>query len=259
MTRPLYFTEGSRRLFGVYHAPLAERSSAQAVVMCPPAPQEYMTSHWALRRLAGQLANAGAHVLRFDYFGTGDSAGESDEGTLEIWQADVLAAADKLRELSRVQRVSFVGYRLGATLAWRASQTAPTKPRDLVLWDPVISGATYLRELRVADATFRVRLLHFPSPGEPPTELCGFVLPPAQYEATRAVNLLTEPEPAATRVHLVVGGEDEENRALSARLARDVRRFASVCIPEEQAKGSGNLLANRVLTAIVLALSPEAA
>jgi alpha/beta superfamily hydrolase len=259
MTSPLFFGDGMRRLFGVYSAPASARQGVNAVLICPPGPQEYMTTHWAIRRLATQLANAGAHVLRFDYFGTGDSAGASEDGTLEAWQADILTAADKLRELSRTQRVSVLGYRLGATLAWRASQVAATKPRDLVLWDPVIVGNSYLRELMVADDTFKVRLLYFPPVVNPPAELGGFVLPPEQYRATLAVNLLSEPLPSATRVHLIVGSENSENEALAARLKRDARRFTYVSVPEEQASGSGNFLPSRVLTAITAVLSSEAA
>jgi uncharacterized protein len=259
MTSPLYFGEGSRRLFGVYHPPTSPRERAQAVVLCPPAPQEYMTSHWALRRLATHLAKAGAHVLRFDYFGTGDSAGDSDAGTFELWQEDIESAANKLRELSRVSRVSLAGYRLGATLAWRASQAAELKTRDLVLWDPVISGKSYLNELRVADATFNVRLLYFPARTEPPDELCGFSLPKAQFAAIDAVDLLTEPLPKAVRMHLSVSAETAETRALSARLEQETRRFSYAHSSEAHAGGGGNLLGNQVLATIVAALAPEAA
>jgi alpha-beta hydrolase superfamily lysophospholipase len=218
-----------------------------------------MTSHWALRRLATQLAKAGAHVLRFDYFGTGDSAGGSDEGTFARWQEDIQSAASKLSELARVSRVSLAGYRLGATLAWRASQSAELKARDLVLWDPVISGKSYLRELRIADDTFNVRLLHFPAWNDPPTELCGFSFPKAQYDAVEALDLLTEPLPKAIRVHLSVSAKTEETRALAARLEQETRRFSYAHAPGAQAGGSGNLLGNHVLATIVAALAPEAA
>ncbi len=77
MTLPLFFGDPARQLFGVYH-PAAEGNAAErAVVLCAPSPQEYMPTHWAYRRLAALLAKAGVHVLRFDYFGMGDSAGAS--------------------------------------------------------------------------------------------------------------------------------------------------------------------------------------
>jgi len=52
----------------------------------------------ALRTLAALLAREGFHVLRFDYYATGDSAGESSEGSLSEWRANIVTARDDLRE-----------------------------------------------------------------------------------------------------------------------------------------------------------------
>ena len=257
MTSPLFFGSSPQRLFGVYHPPFGHGQSDRAVLLCPPAPQEYMLTHWAMRRLASLLARAGAHVLRFDYFGTGDSAGGNEEGSLEIWQENVLVAERKLRELSGASRISLVGYRMGATLAWRASRLTETKPRDLVLWDPIVSGKSYIRDLIVADACFNSRLLYFPTPTEPPQELSGFTLSASQYQATVAVDALSEPLPNAVRAHLYVGLETPDNRALASRLEAELRRFSYACVLENGAKGSGSLLSTRILAAISGALSPE--
>jgi pimeloyl-ACP methyl ester carboxylesterase len=257
MTTPLFFGEASRQLFGVYHAPGTSTASGQAVLLCPAGPQEYMLTHWAQRRLAAMLAKQGLHVLRFDYFGTGDSAGSIDEGRLEVWQKDIRTAEEKLRELSGAARTSLVGYRLGATLAWRASLEMDPRPRHLVLWDPVVRGSTYLHELRLAETTFASQLLYFPPLEEPPTELFGYPIPEAQRVSTQAIDLLHEPLPAATRVHLYVGRSSSEASALSSRLAEQLKRFTFECVPEEGKGGSGNLLSKRVLDTIRLALSAE--
>jgi pimeloyl-ACP methyl ester carboxylesterase len=260
MRRPFFFGEDPHRLFGVYHPPTVESSGApRAVVLCPPAPQEYMTTHWAYRRLAALLAKGGTHVLRFDYFGTGDSAGETTEGTLDIWQNDVLLAEKALREQSGAERVSLVGYRMGAVLAWRATRSTEPRPRDLVLWDPVIAGSAYLRELQATDNAFASRLLYFPKFETPPRELGGYALPSAQRLATEAVDLMTEPLPTATRVHCYVGRETPESLAMSERLKRELKRFSYQHVPEEGFKGSGNLLSNRILQVIGAALSSEGA
>jgi pimeloyl-ACP methyl ester carboxylesterase len=216
-----------------------------------------MLTHWVQRRLAALLANAGQHVLRFDYFGTGDSAGATDGGSIDQWEDDIRLAEAKLRELSGVDRLSLVGHRLGGALAWRAAAKMERRPRHLVLWDPVVRGKTYLDELRGADAAYASQLLYVPPQTEPVTELFGHPLPDALRRSTEALDLVREPLPAATRVHLYVGRQDEEIRALSSRLSESLKRFSFEHVPEEGRGGSGNLLSKRVLEAIRAALSTE--
>jgi pimeloyl-ACP methyl ester carboxylesterase len=114
---------------------------------------EYARSHRVLRHLALALADAGCHVLRFDWFGTGDSGGEPDAAEIRGWIGDVGTAIDELKDTAGVSRVSLVGVRLGASLALTAAATR----RDVesaVLWDPVVSGANYLTELRLLNEQF---------------------------------------------------------------------------------------------------------
>ena len=67
--------------------------------------------------------------------------------TIDAWVGDVASAADRLRTASGVARITVVGLRLGAALAVLASARGELRPRHLVLWDPVVDGAAYLREL----------------------------------------------------------------------------------------------------------------
>jgi uncharacterized protein len=256
-TTPFFFGESTRQLFGVYHAPTIEGVSQHAVLLCAAGPQEYMLTHWVQRRLAALLAKDGQHVLRFDYFGTGDSAGATDEGTLEHWECDVQLAENKLRELSAVDRLSIVGHRLGGALAWRAAAKMERRPRHLVLWDPVVRGSTYMHDLRTADTAYASQLLYVPPQDDPATELFGHPLPSALRISTKQVDLLTEPLPEATRVHLYVGRQNDEIRALSSRLGDKLKRFSFEHVPEEGTAGSGNLLSKRVLETIRAALSSE--
>ena len=87
----------------------------------------------------------GIVALRFDYDGTGDSAGlQDDPDRVASWLASVEAARQFLLDLGAPD-VSAVGMRLGATLA--GCQAAAATPfRSLVLWDPCLSGRTFLRE-----------------------------------------------------------------------------------------------------------------
>ena len=87
-----------------------------------------------MRLLANMLAAAGTHVLRFDYFGTGDSAGNMEDADLGAWFGDVETAVDELRDTIDAPQVALVGLRLGATLAGTVASMRRTDVNGLVLW-----------------------------------------------------------------------------------------------------------------------------
>ena len=142
----LFFGTGKHSLYGVYHPPRARVARRTGVLLCSPFGQEYMRSHRAFRQLASLLTRAGFHLFRFDYYATGDSAGHSEEVTLAQWVEDIGTAIEELRETAEVKQVALVGLRLGATLA---AQVAAVRDDvlNVVLWDPIVSGAEYVRDL----------------------------------------------------------------------------------------------------------------
>src|SRR5262245_36025361 len=112
-----FFGTSKDPLFGIYHPPKGGKLRDVGIIFCNPAPQQYMRTHWAFRKLADMLCRQGFHVFRFDYFGTGDSAGDSAAGTLAIWRQNIQSAAQELRDMASIKKVSAVGFQLGATLA----------------------------------------------------------------------------------------------------------------------------------------------
>lgn len=209
---PRFFGAPETRLLGLYQPPDGPRERDLGVLLCYPAPQEYMRCHWAFRKLSALLAREGFHVLRFDYYGSGDSAGESDAGSLAQWRRDVAGALEELRDLSGLRRASVVGFRLGATLAAQAA----LKVRDLVLWEPAVSGREHLAELR---EQHELRFAHCLHP--PPTrgELLGLPFPDPLRAEIETVELVA---PLACRAERVVVLAAEE-RSSYRRLVADLR------------------------------------
>ena len=91
---PIWFGAEHRPLLGWFHSPPGGRARG-GVVVCPPIGRDYLQAHYALRMLAETLAELGMCVLRFDYDGTGDSAGDdSDPGRVASWMASVRSALE---------------------------------------------------------------------------------------------------------------------------------------------------------------------
>ena len=70
-----FFFGEKQQLFGMFH-PSNGRPRDHAVVLCPPLFHEYFRAHFALKKIATDLASSGYDVVRFDYSGTGDSKGD---------------------------------------------------------------------------------------------------------------------------------------------------------------------------------------
>lgn len=141
-----HFGDTASPLFGIWTRAAPGVRRKHGVLICPPIAQEHVRSHWALRQVAVALCRGGFDVLRFDWFGVGDSAGSLSEATMERWKNDLATAAQQLRSVAGVERISIVGLRLGATIA--ALAAGEVKPTAMVLWDPVADGQGYVAELR---------------------------------------------------------------------------------------------------------------
>ncbi len=212
-------------LFGTYHGPAAPPRGA--VLLCPAFGHEYVRSHRAYRHLAGRLARQGRAVLRFDLFATGDSAGEDLEASLERWCRDVAEAAEALRERSGVARPTLLGRRLGAALAVLHG-CAGGDVENLVLWDPVVNGGSYLEDVEAAHLEFvtspRGRYLGALEEVEERMVDKGFVerlgqrLSPELADEIAALDLRRLDDAPAARVLVLETRESPEPAALADRL-----------------------------------------
>jgi len=185
---PCQFGSDGQQRLGIYHAPRASVATDAAVVLCPPVGQEYMRTHRALRQLALALADAGLHVLRFDYHGTGDSAGRTGDDSLETWIGDIPLAAAELADISGASRLALVGLRTGALFAAVACTRGVPGADRLVLWDPVVSGRDYLAEQLTMHAAL-ARTMR-PVPPVPSDEILGYPYPGPLRCALEALDLV---------------------------------------------------------------------
>lgn len=154
MMKVVHFGATAQPLLGALHSPRRLRARSAAVLLCNPFGEESARAHRIYRSLAMQLERAGYSVLRFDYGGTGDSMGNGDDVSVEGWLGDIERAAEELRTASGARKLVAIGLRLGGTLAALATARSGLRLRHLVLWDPVIDGAAYLRELANAHRSY---------------------------------------------------------------------------------------------------------
>jgi len=164
----------------------------------------YIQSHYALRLLAEDLATAGFSVVRLDYDGMGDSAGDNgDPGRLGAWLGTIRAAVVLVRGCG-ITDVCLVGMRFGATLA--AEAAARDRHIDqVVLWDPCSSGKRFLSEQRaMSGVTLGIPAARPDGSLETP----GLVYDPDTVREIRGISIAKCAVPLARRV-LVLSSPDQ--------------------------------------------------
>jgi len=162
-----------------------------------------MRTHRAFRQLATALASQGFPVLRFDYFATGDSAGNDQESSVSRWQDDILTAATELKALSGLEQLSLIGLRLGGALATSVADGRLTL-KKLILWDAVISGEQYIDELRSAHQQMLKELGRSQTDKHETEELLGFPFSNTLLHEIETINLLQQRHFSAEKVFLLV-------------------------------------------------------
>lgn len=204
---PVRINNHGRELVGLYLEPSAELSPRHhAVLLCNPFGQEAIRAHRLYRVMADRLAAAGYYVLRFDYYGSGDSAGDDTDWDLLGSIDDAQAALAELLRRSHAPQWSAVGLRLGGTIALETARRAAQPAQVLLLIEPVLVGKDYLDDLGTSSqiALGRGYGVRWPLSAalrrsmlpEPQTEALGFALTAAcraQIGAITPARLLPVP------------------------------------------------------------------
>ena len=214
-----YFGKEPRRLFGTFHPPASGKPARAGVVLAAPFGHEAIRVHRFYRLLAERLSRQEIAVLRFDYYGTGDSAGTDEDANLDGWASDLCEAHRELQRRIGGHPTTWLAVRLGAIAALRAAPQSFPRVQRLVLWDPIVDGSAYLAELGVAQVE-ELELAHcIPDPGwrraikrDPlalSAESLGFVIP-SQLHAQILSLHPGEPAPAPSCPLTVISRANDE-------------------------------------------------
>jgi uncharacterized protein len=249
---PFFFGDSASPLFGVYHpaqhgsgSPASGSGRDHGVVLCYPVGGEYLRAHRAFRQLTNLLVRSGVHVLRFDYSGTGDSAGDPLDATLDRWTADVGTAVEELRDSAGITSVSLAGLRLGAVLALGAARAAasdaataagaPPRVDRVALWDPVADGRAFLDAMEPVPLDAASGPGPAPSGAFPPGTVAsgGFPWGPRLVEQVAQVDLQRESAPGQAAVEILTSAPDPGLEAVTRRWTEEGSPARYRCIPSE--------------------------
>jgi alpha-beta hydrolase superfamily lysophospholipase len=216
----VYFGAASRPLLGWLHRPPTEVPARDvAVVLCAPFGYEALCAHRSLRHFAERAASLGVSAFRFDYDGTGDSAGDDlDPDRWTAWVESTRHAIDAARQHTGARQVVLLGVRLGVTIAATAAM-GRGDVAGLAAIAPVLAGKPWLREQRALQAALGLQAP--PEEYAPSVEMqesVGFAISDATRDVLLTVDLMQADAAPAAQV-LILDREDRPpSDAWSARL-----------------------------------------
>ncbi len=182
-------------------------------------------------------------TLRFDWHGSGESAGEdSDPARVLAWLESLRGAIQRLRDETGVSEIVLVGLRMGATLAALIAEERDDI-QGLALLAPVVSGKAYVREMRALAAFGLAGIKNGLDKGQQPEsaqaessgdiEAAGFVLSARTADDLRGLDLLQAPRRRpAGRVLLMHRPDAPSDPRLAARLEELGAEVAESDIPD---------------------------
>ena len=192
---PLWLGSPGRRLFATWYAsPSAPRAT---VVVCPPFFHEQFLSSRLFSLIAARLAQAGIACLRVDYYGTGDSEGNEAEFSIHGAREDIAVAVAAARARSGGAPISLLAVRGGGWPAWLFA-TGDGSISQLWIWQPILSGSSYLAELHRLDEAERALRADYPfcrqlGSYREDSQLVGYTCPDALHGEIMAAEFPSQP------------------------------------------------------------------
>ncbi len=141
--QPFFLDAHPGRRFCVFYPAIG--TCRGSVLYVHPFAEEMNKSRRMAALQARALAASGISVLTLDCYGCGDSSGDFREARWDIWKADIAAGVAWLRQRTAAP-ISMWGLRLGALLMLDVANSSDQPFERLVLWQPVLSGRTFLTQ-----------------------------------------------------------------------------------------------------------------
>ena len=203
-------------------------TSAQLGVMfCHAFGEERQKTYRSTFHFSTLLAQHHIPSFRFDYLGSGDSDGNLSDISLDTMLANSLHAAEIAKTCLGCDRLIILGIRLGAVIAARAASQIPAAIAT-IMWNPIVNGAEYLRELKRTEKLIRLSRPRGITPPISPPANSAFTVIEADLMTSEFTTQIESTDLVSEAMSMsrlfVAGREDDEKEASNIRRLVDAKR-----------------------------------
>lgn len=248
METPVTFLVDGQQIVGMFHTPQT-RAPAPAVAFLHGFRGDKVEPHRIFVKMARALCQHGIAALRFDFRGSGDSAGEFSEVTLSGEIRDARAALDFLRGAAGVdaQRLGLLGLSLGGLVAVLTA-AQDRRVRALALWGAVAEPRRAVQQKTTPETAAQLQARGVADLGGWPIG-AGLVRELMSAEPLRTAERLRVPT-------LVVHGEqDEEVPPAEAVAYEEALRRGGAEVERHMIRGAGHTFDGLAWEAEVVAVT----
>lgn len=137
MEKPLYIDVKQHKLFGILHTPDLS-NPVPGIIMCHGFTGSHTEAHFFFAKIARQLCCQGYAVLRFDFWGSGNSEGAFSDMSIHTEIDDALGALEWLKNQPEIdsEKMGVIGLSLGGCVAACVAGLSPDI-KSAVLLSPV--------------------------------------------------------------------------------------------------------------------------
>lgn len=151
MTRHFFLKHHNKSIYCVEFLPENGKNFDAGVIICTPIWGERIRTHRIFTSLGQEIQKRNTYVITCDYFGDGNSEGESFQLSFENMLEDLESLHKHLFNKYKIQNYYFIGYRLGASVLIPLLDKLEVKKTILI--DPILNPITYLEDSLRANLT----------------------------------------------------------------------------------------------------------
>jgi dipeptidyl aminopeptidase/acylaminoacyl peptidase len=227
LEKPVTFNSERQQIVGIWHQPDG-RGPFPTVLFLHGFTGNKAESHRLFVQQARALAQAGIAGLRFDFRGSGDSAGEFSEMTVAGERADARAAMRWLKRKAAVdaRRIGILGMSMGGMIAAFTVAEHP-EIRAAAFWNPVAFPAALRDRRRTPESDAQLREYGV-------ANNAGYAVGAAFLAELDGLDPVSALAPTRTPV-LIVGGTGDEAVPITEGRAytNAIRARKGVCVMHE--------------------------
>ncbi len=151
MDRHFFLKHHDKSIYCVEYLPQNGKGIGMGVIICTPIWGERIRTHRIFTSLGRELEKKNSYVFTCDYYGDGNSQGESHQLSFENIIEDLESLHKHTLEKYNIQNYHFVGYRLGASAL--VPLLDKLNANKAILIDPILNPVSYLEDALRANLT----------------------------------------------------------------------------------------------------------